>query len=63
MQQNANQMTVEQAVQLISSVVAQYRGTLQEHQAIQNAFKVLINTANEPKINIQAESIEENTSN
>ena len=63
MQQNANQITIEQAVQLISSVIAQYRGTLQEHQAIQNAFKVLINTANEPKINIQAESIEENTSN
>jgi hypothetical protein len=59
MQQNANQMTVEQAVQLISSVVAQYRGTLQEHQAIQNAFKVLVNTANEPKIEIKAEEIEE----
>ena len=52
-------MTLEQAVQLISSVVAQYRGTLQEHQAIQNAFKVLINTANEPKIEIKAEEIEE----
>jgi hypothetical protein len=61
MQQNANQMTVEQAVQLISSVIAQYRGTLQEHQAIQNAFKVLINTANEPKIEIKAEEIEEVT--
>ena len=59
MQQNANQITLEQAVQLISSVVAQYRGTLQEHQAIQNAFKVLINTANEPKIEIKAEEIEE----
>jgi hypothetical protein len=54
-----NKMTLEQAVQLISSVVAQYRGTLQEHQAIQNAFKVLINTANEPKIEIKAEEIEE----
>ena len=59
MQQNSNQITLEQAVQLISSVVAQYRGTLQEHQAIQNAFKVLINTANEPKIEIKAEEIEE----
>ena len=59
MQQNANQMTLEQAVQLISNVVAQYRGTLQEHQAIQSAFKVLINTANEPKIEIKAEEIEE----
>jgi hypothetical protein len=61
MQQNANQITIEQAVQLISNVVAQYRGTLQEHQAIQNAFKVLINTANEPKIEIKAEEIEEVT--
>jgi anaerobic ribonucleoside-triphosphate reductase len=61
MQQNANQMTVEQAVQLISNVVAQYRGTLQEHQAIQNALKVLINNANEPKIEIKAEEIEEVT--
>jgi hypothetical protein len=52
-------MTLEQAVQLISSVVAQYRGTLQEHQAIQNALKVLVNTANEPKIEIKAEEIEE----
>ena len=56
-----NKITIEQAVQLISSVVAQYRGTLQEHQAIQNAFKVLINTANEPKIEIKAEEIEEVT--
>lgn len=63
MQQNANQMTVEQALQLISNVITQYRGTLQEHQAIQNAFKVIVELANEPKINIQAESIEENTSN
>jgi len=56
MQQNVN---LEQAIHLISNVIAQYRGTLQEHQAIQNAFKVLINTANEPKIEIKAESIEE----
>ena len=63
MQQNANQITIEQAVQLISSVVAQYRGTLQEHQAIQNALKVLINTANEPKIEIKADKIEEVSSN
>ena len=59
MQQTTSQMTLEQAVQLISSVVAQYRGTLQEHQAIQNALKVLVNTANEPKIEIKAEEIEE----
>ena len=58
-----NKMTLEQAVQLISSVVAQYRGTLQEHQAIQNALKVLVNAANEPKVEIKADSIEENPSN
>jgi hypothetical protein len=60
MQQTAN---LEQAIQIISNVVAQYRGTLQEHQAIQNALKVLINAANEPKIEIKADKIEENTSN
>ena len=42
MQQNANQITVEQAIQLISNVIAQYRGTLQEHQAIQQAIQVII---------------------
>lgn len=51
MQQNAN---LQEAIQLISNVLAQYRGTLQEHQAIQNAFKVIIESANQPKINIQA---------
>jgi len=63
MQQNANQITIEQAVQLISSVVAQYRGTLQDHQTIQNALKILINAANEPKIEIKADKIEEVSSN
>lgn len=52
MQQNVN---LQEAIQLISNVLAQYRGTLQEHQAIQNAFKVIIESANQPKINIQAE--------
>jgi hypothetical protein len=56
MQQTAN---LQQAIELISQIIAQYRGTLQEHQAIQSAFKVLINTANEPKIEIKAEEIEE----
>jgi hypothetical protein len=60
MQQTAN---LEQAIQLISSIIAQYRGTLQEHQAIQNALKVLINAANEPKIEIKAEEIQEVSSN
>lgn len=58
-----NKMTVEQALQLISNVITQYRGTLQEHQAIQNAFKVVVELANEAKIEIKAESIEENISN
>lgn len=58
-----NKMTVEQAIQLISNVIAQYRGTLQEHQTIQNAFKVIVELANEAKIEIKAESIEENISN
>ncbi len=56
-----NKMTLEQAIQIISNVVAQYRGTLQEHQAIQNALKVLINAANEPKVEIKADKIEEVT--
>ena len=60
MQQNAN---LEQAIQLISSILAQYRGTLQEHQAIQNALKVLVDAANEPKIEFKADSIEEVPSN
>jgi len=60
MQQNAN---LEQAIELISNVVAQYRGTLQEHQAIQNALKVLINAANEPKVEYKADTIEEVPSN
>jgi hypothetical protein len=56
MQQNAN---LEQAIQLISNILSQYRGTLQEHQAIQNAFKVIVDLANEPKVEIKAEEIEE----
>ena len=58
MQQNAN---LEQAIQLISNILSQYRGTLQEHQAIQNAFKVIVDLANEPKVEIKAEEIEEVT--
>lgn len=60
MQPNAN---LEQAIQLISNVLAQYRGTLQEHQAIQNAFKLLIDAANEPKVEIKSDYIEEVKSN
>jgi hypothetical protein len=60
MQQNVN---LDQAIQLISQIIAQYRGTLQEHQAIQNAFKLIIETANEPKVEIKADNIEEVSSN
>jgi hypothetical protein len=56
MQQNAN---LQEAIQLISNVLAQYRGTLQDHQAIQNAFKIVIQSANEAKVEIKADSIEE----
>lgn len=60
MQQNAN---LQEAVQLISNILAQYRGTLQEHQAIQNAFKLIVQSANEPKIEIKADKIEEVSTN
>ena len=56
MQPNAN---LEQAIQLISNVLAQYRGTLQEHQAIQNAFNLIVQSANEPKVEIKAQEIQE----
>lgn len=56
MPQTAN---LEQAIQYISQILAQYRGTLQEHQAIQNAFKLIVTTAQEPKVEIKADSIDE----
>lgn len=56
MQQNAN---LQDAIQLISNVLAQYRGSLQEHQAIQNAFNLIIQAANEPKVEFKADKIEE----
>jgi len=40
-------------------VLAQYRGIIQEHQAIQNALQLLIDKVNEPKVEIKAEEIEE----
>jgi hypothetical protein len=43
-----NQMTVEQALNVLSQVTAQYKGTLQEHQTIIEAFRVL-KEALEPK--------------
>ena len=60
MQQNAD---LNKAIELLSNILSQYRGTLPEHQAIQSAFKLLVDTANEPKIEIKADSIEEVKSN
>jgi hypothetical protein len=60
MQQTAN---LQQAIELISQIIAQYRGTLQEHQAIQNAFQLLIDKAQEAKIEIKAQEIQEVSSN
>ena len=58
MQPTAN---LEQAIQLISQVLSQYKGSLQEHQAIQNAFKLIVDKANEVKVEIKADKIEEVT--
>lgn len=51
-------MTVEQAINLLQQVTNQYKGTLQDHQLILQAYRVLIAAINEPKININAEVIE-----
>jgi hypothetical protein len=56
MQQTAN---LQQAIELISQIIAQYRGTLQEHQAIQNAFDLITQKAQEAKIEIKAQEIQE----
>lgn len=34
-------MKVEQALELLSRVVAQYRGTLEEHQMLQQAMQTI----------------------
>lgn len=34
-------MTVEQALNVLSQVTSQYKGTLQEHQVIAQAFEVI----------------------
>lgn len=41
MQQNANQITLEQALNILSQVASVYKGTLQEHQTILKAFEVI----------------------
>jgi hypothetical protein len=42
-------MKKEEAKEIILRVIASYRGTLAEHQAIQEAFKVLIGKDGEKK--------------
>jgi len=42
--ENTNQnkeMTLEQALDLLSQVCAQFKGTLQEHQLIQKALQIV----------------------
>lgn len=56
MQQNAD---LNKAIELLSTILSQYRGTLLEHQNIQTAFQMLIDKATEAKVEINAESIEE----
>lgn len=51
-------MTVDQAINVLQQVTNQYRGTLQDHQLIQQAYQVIIAAINEPKINIQADAVE-----
>lgn len=58
MQQTANNMTVEQALSLLQQVTSQFKGTLQDHQLILQAFQVIVAAINEPKINIKADAIE-----
>jgi hypothetical protein len=58
MQQTANNMTVEQALTLLQQATSQFKGTLQDHQLILQAYQVIIAAINEPKINIQAEAVE-----
>lgn len=58
MQQIVNNMTVEQALSLLQQVTSQFKGTLQDHQLILQAFQVIVAAINEPKINIKADAIE-----
>lgn len=56
MQNNAD---LNKAIELLSNILSQYRGTLQEHQAIQSALQLLVDKANEPKVEIKAKEIQE----
>jgi uncharacterized protein YoxC len=57
MQQTAK-LTVEQALNVLQQVTGQFKGTLQDHQLILQAYQVITAAINEPKINIQADAIE-----
>ena len=57
MQQTAK-LTVEQALNVLQQVTGQFKGTLQDHQLILQAYQVIVAAINEPKINIQADAIE-----
>lgn len=59
MQSTANQMTVKQAINILQQVSAKFVGTLQDHQVIQQALQIIIQSANEPKVEIKADKIEE----
>lgn len=58
--QQTVKMTVEQALNVLQQVTGQYKGTLQDHQTILQAYQVIVAAINEPKININAEAIEVN---
>lgn len=57
MQQTAN-MTIEQALNLLRQVTNQYKGTLQEHQLLLQAYQVIEAGLAKPAVNITAEAIE-----
>jgi len=42
-------MNEEQALNLLSQVIRQYRGTLDEHTALQEAFKIVSEKVKEEK--------------
>jgi hypothetical protein len=58
MPQTADNMTTEQALNLLQQVTNQFKGTLQDHQLILQAYQVIVAAINEPKINIKADAIE-----
>ena len=41
MQQTAKELTIEQALNILYQVAAVYKGTLQDHEVIKLAFKVI----------------------